>query len=116
MFGVLYLLFFNILGYHFGGLTGLGISFLFAYLAYAIQVFIIIYNKYQFRFNREFVKIFIIQLSLAFACFGVVYFLRGLWVYAIGTGLIIICLFFSVNELNKKVQFLPFLKEKFKKK
>src|SRR5699024_8648241 len=44
----------NILGYYFGGLVGLGISFLVYNFIYLIGIYIITYKKYLFYFSKEF--------------------------------------------------------------
>src|SRR5665647_90470 len=61
----IYILCLNILGYHYMGVTGLGISFMVGYMLYLIQVFIISKIKYQFSFHLAFIYIFTIQVLLA---------------------------------------------------
>ena len=55
-FQTIYTLMFNILGYKFLGLEGLGISFLLSFLVYSIQVFVVTRMKYSFSFTNEFYK------------------------------------------------------------
>lgn len=98
-----YSLAFNIIGYKFGGLTGLGISFLFAYIFYLVQEYIIARKNYNFSFNKEFKRIFCIQLSIAVTCFIIVNMLSGIFAYTIGSLLILISSIYSYNELNKRL-------------
>jgi len=54
----IYILILNILGYHYWGLTGLGLSFLVGYFLYLVQVYIFAQLKYDFSYDRSFVRIF----------------------------------------------------------
>ncbi|HJV77734.1 MAG TPA: oligosaccharide flippase family protein, partial [Paludibacter sp.] len=73
--GNIYILILNVLGYYYLGLTGLGISFMVGYLVYLVQVFVIAKLKFEFSFDKAFVRIFIIQITLAISCFLAVKFL-----------------------------------------
>lgn len=115
LFGNIYVLAFNILGYKFGGLDGLGISFLIGYFVYFAQVFIITKVKYQFYFNASFLSIFLIQLFLSVTCFLVVKFTTSPVNYIVGIGLIILSCLYSIRELNRMMDIRGVL-VKFKKK
>jgi Membrane protein involved in the export of O-antigen and teichoic acid len=99
----IYLLAFNLLGYKFGGLTGLGISFLVSYFLYLIQVFVIARMKYDFSFSNEFSKIFGCQVVLATFCFVFMKFLSAPFSYILGISLIIISVIYSFTELDKRL-------------
>lgn len=103
LIGNVYVLGLNILGYHFMGLTGLGISFMVGYLLYLIQVFVLIKIKYQFSFNSAFIRIFVIQFLLAISCFVVVKIVGKPYSYITGMGLIMISASYSYNELDKRL-------------
>ncbi|MGV8947018.1 MAG: O-antigen translocase [Lutibacter sp.] len=99
----IYLLGLNLFGYYYWGLTGLGISFLASYFIYLLQVFIIAKLKFDFAFDRAFLKIFGIQLSLAVCSFLAVKFIRQPYPYFIGVVLIIISSWYSYKELDKRL-------------
>ncbi|HEY5587809.1 MAG TPA: O-antigen translocase [Candidatus Paceibacterota bacterium] len=99
----IYILCLNILGYHYMGVTGLGISFMVGYMLYLIQVFIISKIKYQFSFHLAFIYIFTIQVLLAVFCFVDVKFIGKPYSYIIGVGLIIISTWYSYKELDKRL-------------
>jgi O-antigen/teichoic acid export membrane protein len=99
----IYLLAFNLIGYKFGGLTGLGISFLVSYFLYLLQVFTITKKKYNFSFSKEFFKIFGLQLLLAICCFVVVRILPIPYSYFQGIVLIIFSIIYSYKELDKRL-------------
>jgi O-antigen/teichoic acid export membrane protein len=104
----IYILGLNILGYHFMGLTGLGISFMVGYLLYLIQVFIFGRRNYQFSFESDFVRIFTIQFLIALSCFIVVKFIKNPYSYIPGLGLILISTWYSYKELDKRLGFGQF--------
>ncbi|CAK7052395.1 MAG TPA: O-antigen translocase [Porphyromonadaceae bacterium] len=101
--GNTYTLGFSLLGYHFGGLTGLGVSFLIVYLIYLIQVYFIAKIKYQFSFTSSFLKIFIIQFSLAVTSFAIVNLMDEPYTYIIGVLLIIVSGWYSYVELENRI-------------
>ncbi|WP_273276746.1 O-antigen translocase [Maribacter polysiphoniae] len=105
----------GILGYYYGGLTGIGLSFMLAYAIYLIQVYLITKSKYGFAFSPDFLKIFIFQLMLAVACFGVSKFIATPWSYGVGILLIIISAWYSFKELDKRLNLMDIL-NKFRKK
>ncbi len=98
-----YSLLFNIMGYKFAGLEGLGISFLCTYVIYMLQVYIITNIKYKFYFSRLFYKISIIQLIICTLCFVIVRSIEEPYSYVLGSILIAISIVYSYKELDKRV-------------
>ena len=98
-----YILIFNIIGYKWGGLEGLGISFMLAYLTYLIQVFFVAKLKYSFSFNKDFLRIFVLQLFLAVICFILVKWMTKPYSYLAASFLITISAWFSFKELDKRI-------------
>lgn len=105
----IYLLVFNILGYKYFGLTGLGISFMVSYIIYAFQVYFIARIKFQFLFSSGFYKIFIIQFVLAVLCFILVKLLPGIYAYIFGSCIIVVSVIFSFKELDARLGLKPLL-------
>jgi O-antigen/teichoic acid export membrane protein len=99
-----YVLLFNIIGYRLGGLEGLGISFMLAYFVYLIQVFVLAKVKYSFSFNKAFIRIFVVQLFLAIICFILVKLMPKPYSYLAGSFLIVISVWFSFKELDKRIE------------
>lgn len=106
----IYLLVLNVLGYKYGGLDGLGISFLIAYFLHLIQVFVFARLKYTFSFESGFMKIFTIQLLLGLFCFIITKFSSEPLSYILGTVFIIVSGVYSIIELNKRIDLKSFLK------
>jgi len=115
LIGNIHLLLLNLLGYHYFGLTGLGLSFLISYFLYLIQVYIIAKLKFGFKYEYVFKKIFLIQLSLALCSFLVVKFISNPYVYFIGVILISISSLYSFKELDKRIGIAETLRSIFKK-
>ncbi|MXV38993.1 oligosaccharide flippase family protein [Flavobacteriaceae bacterium Ap0902] len=107
-----YMLLLNMIGYKYYGLSGLGVSFLITYILYLVQVYILASRKYEFSFNTPFMKIFGIQLLLAIVCYLVVKQFNEIYVYLVGTILIIISSIYSYIELDKRLNIKSFLKRK----
>lgn len=101
--GNTYTLGFSLLGYHFGGLTGLGVSFLMVYMIYLIQVYVIAKVKYHFSFTSSFLKIFAVQFSLALMSFAIVNLIEKPYTYVIGTLLIGVSCWYSYLELESRI-------------
>jgi O-antigen/teichoic acid export membrane protein len=102
--GNIYTFIFNIAGYYYWGLEGLGISFLIGYLIYYLQVSTIARLKYHFSFEPAFYRIFIVQFSLAVICFIIEKYLSIPYLkYPIGLLLIGISIWHSIKELNKRL-------------
>jgi O-antigen/teichoic acid export membrane protein len=109
----------NILGYKFGGLTGLGISYLVGYLFSALQVFIVCKIKYKFSFSPSVIHIFSIQFILAISSFVAANFLNNPYPYLLGVIFIAFSTWYSYNELDKRLGIISILmnfKNKFYKK
>jgi O-antigen/teichoic acid export membrane protein len=98
-----YLLFFNVLGYKYFGLTGMGISFLVSYVLVLLQVYFIANYKYEFSFNIALYKIFGFQFILGVLCFIIAKFVPSPWNYIVGLPFITTSIWYSFKELDKRL-------------
>lgn len=98
-----YMLLFNIIGYKYFGLDGLGISFLVSYIFVLFQVYLIGRYKYQFTFTPDFYKIFILQFILGLSCFLIIKLIPTPWAYLAGLPFIIVSFWYSYVELDKRI-------------
>jgi O-antigen/teichoic acid export membrane protein len=94
---------FNIIGYKYWGMDGLGIAFCAHHLIYFLQTFIICHRKYEFNFDKAVIKIFILQLLCAIVCFCVMKIAVSPYQYIIGSILILFSSVYSLIELNKRL-------------
>ncbi len=112
----IYILLFNIAGYKWMGLDGLGIASLAGFVIYLMQVTIICGYKYEFKFSRYFIKIFGLQFLCAVACFCIVRFVPSPYHYLLGSCLIIASSLYSLRELNNRLALKEFILSKTKRK
>lgn len=106
----MYILALNIGGYYCWGLTGLGISFLVAYLLYLIQVLVLTKSFYGFAFEGAFVKIFLIQLGLGIFCFLSTIYLNGWPAYLSGSIIFLSSALYALFEIDKRLGLQGLLK------
>ncbi len=111
----IYLLAFNLLGYYYMGLTGLGISFVISYFLYFWQVFWLSKIKFEFSFDSPFINIFVIQFLLVLTSFIIVKFIGNPYGYFAGCILIIMSSWYSFKELDKRVGLKALIISKFNK-
>jgi len=98
-----YVLGFNIIGYKYGGLEGVGISFIFGYLIYLTQVYFLTHFKFSFNFNKKLVRIFFLQFVLIIASFLIINLFNGLYILVGGVIIISFSSAYSIYELDKRV-------------
>jgi len=101
----IYLLLFNIGGYYWFGLQGLGVSFLVSFIIVFFQVYLIAKIKYAFTFTQTFITIFGIQCLLGLLCFINIKIISTPYSYINGTIIIIISSLYSIYELNHRLNF-----------
>lgn len=96
----------NILGFHFMGLEGLGVSFLVYYMFHFICVKWITNKIYNLDLEPSTFTVFFILLSLVVATFCVVNVTSEGVKYGLCSVLILISFVYSYRQLNKRVNFL----------
>jgi PST family polysaccharide transporter len=105
----------NLLFYHYGGLTGLGVSYMLNYFLYNFQVWFITKIRYSFKLNLSLLKVLIPQLVISAAIIAIYYFLGEMPRYIAGTLLTVASTYLSYKMLNKYVDIKKFIIEKFRK-
>jgi len=110
------LLTFNILGYHYGGLEGLGISFFLYYIIHYISLRIITYYRYKFYFEKGFYSIFIISILLCIAAFLLSYIPNLVLKYSMMSVMMGISIAYSYYQLDKKMNIKEFINSLLKRK
>ena len=113
---VLLHLFINLLFYHYGGLTGLGVSYMLNYFLYNFQVWFITKIRYSFKLNLSLLKVLIPQLVISAAIITIYYFLGEMPRYIAGTLLTVASTYISYKMLNKYVDIKKFIIEKLRRK
>jgi len=110
-FNTLFLLI-NVLGYHFYGLEGLGITFTINYVIHFLALKIITAKRYDFHFEAEFYKLFAICVFICLATFLGLQLQDTFSKYTVLTILIVISIWFSFVQLNQRLHFREFLSRK----
>ncbi len=108
------LLVFNLLGYYFGGLIGLGISFLVYYIVHFFLMSLITNAVYKFYFPVSFYVLFLVCLFMSFATFGSTFLENQILKYALITLLFISASILSFYLLNKKMDIFGAIRNLFK--
>lgn len=111
----IYSLIFNILGYYWGGLTGLGISYCAIYIVYLLQVYIVAQKKYQFRLTKTINKLFLIQICLASICIILISINKEWIKFTLGLPVIFISTYVSYIYLNKRIDIKSTILHKIRK-
>ncbi len=106
----------NILGYHYGGLEGIGISFFIYYIIHYIVVRIITYYRYDFYFEKGFYKIFTFTVIMCLIAFLITFISIAFLKYLLMTGIIIVSCLYSYKQLDKKIGIKEYLKGILKRK
>lgn len=100
---ILYITILNILFYKYGGLTGMGISFLLGYLLYYVQVWWVCKLRYNYRANPVLLKMFFPGLISSIICIYLVICTTFYIKYIVGSVIIVCLLFFSYRGLDSRI-------------
>ncbi len=106
----------SIFGYVYGGLTGVGISYLIYYIVYLVGIKLITNNKYSFTFSKEFYLVLSVCVIFCFGAFLATYFDNLYLKYALMLVFILSSSIFSVISLDKKTNLIKELKQRIKGK
>lgn len=102
-----------VLGYTIWGFIGLGIATFASYVLYLIIVSSVVCLKYDFRFERQFIKLFVSLLLCCSVAFLLSLIIENYLIYAAVGGLIfIIGGLFCFRELNKRVNVVDMIRNK----
>ena len=106
----IYTLFFNVIGYYYYGIEGIGLSFFVAYLFATIQNTILLNVTDGFLFNLRTYSILFIHFLPAIACLILVRSIDISTFYLISPLLCFLSIIYSFKELNKRMNILDKLK------
>jgi O-antigen/teichoic acid export membrane protein len=97
-------LFLNVLGYHFYGLEGLGISFFIYYLIHFFGLKIITGKRYGFYFDSDFYLVYGTCFLLCMTTFVLRYIPNPIMKYGSMSIMVLISLAFVLFQMNKKME------------
>lgn len=105
----------NIMGYKYGGLEGLGIAFAVSYFLYTIQVYLLAHKRFEFQWNKEFIRIFIIMLTIVSVAIALAN-LKTVIRYSFGSLLLLLSCILSLRILDKKMGLVSVIMNKIHQK
>lgn len=108
-FNILYLAL-SIGGYYYYGLAGLGAAFTAHYFFHFIIIKTISFYKYNFTFDKMFVKIFVICMGLCILAFLRVFIENSLLKFAFSLAMIVVSCIFCLYEINKRTDIMAFVR------
>lgn len=109
---VAYTLVLNIIGFHYGDLLGLGISYLGAYMLYLLQTFFTCHHYYQFNFEKQIIIKVCLYLALLVSACLLSFYATSLIKYTIGTALVVATSLIAFIDLNSKLDIIKYLRKK----
>jgi hypothetical protein len=109
VFNLIFLLV-NVIGYYFGGLLGVGISFLFYYIFHFIAVKYIVFYKYGLYLDKSFYRVFIISLSFCIITFLMSFIQNQLLRNSLMIVVMIFSSIFAYIQLNNKIDIKGIIK------
>lgn len=112
----IYMIGMEIAGYYFFGLAGLGVAFLLTYLIYSIQVYLISKKRYDFVFFSSFLRVFTVLFVLVLISFAITHIWHSRWAYVPQLLLFVGCSFYSLTELNSRMDLAQVISKIIKKK
>lgn len=115
LFGDLLNLGFSILFYHYFGLIGIGVSFVINYLVYGFYIYYLNKKYYDFSFTAECLKLIKINVFIGVLAIIFIYSFNEILMYVLLLSLLLISMFYSYSELNKRIDIKAFINKKFKR-
>lgn len=110
------LLLFNVLGFYFGGLEGIGFSFFLYYIIHYIVLRIITFYRYDFYFEKGFYKIFTFTVVMCLVAFLFTFIPNTIVKNILMAIIIVISCGYSYQQLDKKIAIKEYLKGILKRK
>lgn len=104
LISTIYIFTFNILGYKYFGLKGIGYAFILIYFVHTIQIYSIARIYYNFKFDNNLVRIFVIATTLITIQFFIIQMSNINYKYIMGLVIFSLSCFYSFKEFNNKTQ------------
>jgi len=115
LFNSLGALLFNVVGYSYGGIVGMGVAICLLQLIYVIFTYYKFKQLYLFKFNKQSLRIFAILCVICLSALIVSQTFNMMWGYIIGCLIVLLSFFYSWRVLNEFIGFTSILKIKLQK-
>jgi O-antigen/teichoic acid export membrane protein len=93
----------NVLGYYFYGLEGLGFSFLVYYMIHFFGLKIITKKRYDFYFDSDFYRIYLICIVMCMMTFLFRYIPNLIFKYFLMSMMVVLSIIYVLFQMNKKI-------------
>lgn len=109
MYGLFNLLI-SLLGFKYGGMTGLGIAFTLSYFFYFCLVYLIANRKYGFKFSFAFIRPFLLQSALVLIAMLAISAISSSFKYWICGLMTLASIVYSLVALERRIDLFSFIK------
>lgn len=114
LFGGTITLICNLLGYYWGGLTGMGVGFLVGYFLYMVQVFFVTRYFFGFYFEKQFIVILAVQLMMAIVTLAIAMIIPKPLSYGVAIPVILFSSIYSYKGLDRRINIKQIFKRRIK--
>ena len=101
-------IFFSILGYNFYGINGIGSLYILHSIICFLLVYFTINKKYNYSMSSSFINLLILGIISLTVIFYISFTSHNFYGYTFSIFLLIFISFFSLSQLNKKINFMKF--------
>lgn len=107
---------FNIISYFFWGLSGLAVSFVIGAISMSMILYTVVHVKYNFKFEKELVLLFVEFLILVIFCFCSIYLIDGFCRYFVNFIIVLLLLIIITKRINDRFDLKKYIYNAFARK
>ena len=101
-----------VVGYHFYGITGAGLSYLVYYILYAILIKFVVGKYYQFKFEKDLINVIMASIGFCFTTLYVVYLSHSFTKLVVLSFLVLMSFIYTIYMFNRLIGIRELLKNK----
>ena len=102
--------------FEWGGVTMTGAALMVSAVADMLIVYAITHVRYGITYSKRALSVFLAQLPLIIATWAALFWLDGVWQWAVGLALLAVSMFHSYYYLNKHTSFIRSISDKVRNK
>lgn len=104
-------------GYYVGGFKGVGIATIVCYLIYAVLLYFLSNKSFNFKFERDTIKVVLITMLVCFSCMLLTLMFNGnIFRFLSGLVLTAASVHYSYKELDRRIHIKAYVKNRLKQK
>lgn len=101
----IYITIFNVIGYNYWGLSGLGYSFVLSYFIHFLQVFMFAKSQFHFTYEKKIILILLMQITFASISILTLSYLGGILFHITSVFLLLSSVTYSLKLLSNRIDF-----------